>query len=143
MSVGECINLIRVNRMVNGLLDIQDFISQLVSKDQAMVVNESGMDSYAMPAIDQPTLLTFEFFHSRITHKHDPLMLPEDGDFSSDLRVISVRSFFCLPEIRPQVTYLPHRLDVKILCKICAITRLFGCVIDAFSKCLRGHWSYI
>lgn len=81
-----------MNRIVNGLLDIQDLISQCDSKDQAMVVNESGMDSYAIPATDKPSILTFEFFHSKNTLERDPLMLPERGDLSSDLRIVSVCS---------------------------------------------------
>lgn len=128
MSIGECINLIRVNHIVNGLLDIQDFISNWDSKDRAMVVNESGMDSYAVPATDQPSALTFEFFHSRNPRKRDPLMLPEHGNLSSSLRVMSVCSLLSLAplNIRSRPTFLPHRWNVKIPCKVYRIIKHFG-----------------
>ena len=123
MSVGDCINLIRVNREVNGLLDIQDFISQ--GENQAMVVNESGTDSYAIPATDQPSVLTFGFFHSKNPHKRDPLLLPECGDVSSDLRIVSV-CYLQLDIISSQLTFLFHRPGVKIVYKVYVTMKHFG-----------------
>jgi hypothetical protein len=122
MSVGECINLIRVNREVNGLLDIENFISQ--GENQAMVVSESGMDSYAIPATDQPSVLTFEFFHSKNPHKRDPLLLPECGDVSSDLRIVSV--CYLQLDISSQLTFLFHRPGVRIPYKVYGTIKRFG-----------------
>lgn len=87
ISVMDGMNLIRVNHIINGVLSTQQFISRWDSEDQAMTVNESGMSSCAIAATDQPSVLIFEFFHSKNKLKRDPLMLSEHGLLSTNLRV--------------------------------------------------------
>jgi hypothetical protein len=128
MSVGDCINLIQVNRVVNGLLDTQEFIRKWTWQNQAMLVNESGgLDSYAIPPTGQPSVMTFEFFHSKDRRKRDPLKLPQRGELSTDLRIISVCSF--RSDTRSQLTFVSYRLDVRIPCKVYVTIKLFGYII--------------
>jgi len=104
-----------MNHVANGLLNTQDFISQWDSKDQAMtVVIESGMNSCAIPATDQPSILIFEFFHSKNKRRRDPLKLPQRGDLSSSLRIASVGLILVPANFCDRLTFLAYRWSVKI-----------------------------
>jgi hypothetical protein len=100
-----------LNHFVNGLLNTLDFISRWDSKDQAMTVIESGMNSYALPATDQPTVLIFEFFHSKNKRRREPLTLPERGDLNSNLRIASVRPLALLVFL----CFLGHQITADTL----------------------------
>lgn len=90
ISVGQCLNLVRVRHEVQGTLESADFISSWESVDQPMAVDGSGANSYAMQAIDEATVVVLEFFHSRNTRRRDPLGLSGKGDVSDNLRISSV-----------------------------------------------------
>jgi hypothetical protein len=66
------------------------FVSPWESSDQAMVIKDKNMCSYDIPAIDQPSAVVFEFFHSKNRHRRDPVLLPVKRDLSTDLRIASV-----------------------------------------------------
>jgi len=89
LSFGQCLNLVRVHRNVKGVLESQEFISPWQSIDQPMVLDSNGANSCAMQALDEATVLVFEFFHSRNQRRRDPLSLPGKGDMSTSLRVSS------------------------------------------------------
>lgn len=58
-----------------------------------MTLSSSGMDSYAIQAIDEPAVVVLKFFHSKDIDQHDPRRLPSQQDLSTNLRINSVCSF--------------------------------------------------
>lgn len=89
VSVGKCLNLIRINREVQGILEVQSLISSWESVNQAMVLDGSGANSCAMQAVDEATVVVLEFFHSKNTRRRDPLGLPGKRDISTNLSTSS------------------------------------------------------
>ncbi|KAH8834497.1 hypothetical protein DL96DRAFT_1580767 [Flagelloscypha sp. PMI_526] len=87
ISFGECLNLIRINRVVNRVMEKQSFISGWDTTEQPMVIHENGMNAYAAPAHAEPSVFVFEFFHSKNKRTRDPLSLAERGDHSLNLRI--------------------------------------------------------
>lgn len=88
VSFGQCLNLVRIQQKVQGILETGDFLSPWESVDQPMAIN--GSDSYAIQAVDYATVVVLEFFHSRNTRRRNPLGLPGKGDVSDNLRISSV-----------------------------------------------------
>jgi hypothetical protein len=82
--------------VVGGALESQDFISTWNTIDKAMVIDTNGTNSLAMPATDEPSVLVFEFFHSRNTRRRDAFALPGKGKISTNFRITSV-FFFPIP----------------------------------------------
>jgi hypothetical protein len=74
-------------------VETEDFISTWDSIDEAMILSDSGMNSYAIPAIDEPAVVVLKFFHSKDISQHDPRRLPGQKDLSTNLRINSVCSF--------------------------------------------------
>ena len=66
------------------------FVSTWESSDQPMVIRDKNVCSYDIPAIDQPSAVVFEFFHSKNKYRRDPILLPAKKDLSTDLRISSV-----------------------------------------------------
>ena len=93
VSFGQCLNLVRIQRKVQGVLELADLISPWESINQAMVVTGGEANSYAIQAVDEPTVVLLDFFHSRNTRRRDPLGLPGKGDTSDNLRVSTVCRF--------------------------------------------------
>jgi len=89
ISVGECINLVRVTRMVRGVLEIQELVSSWDSINQAMAVRDSGTMSLAIQAVENPVVVVVECFHSGDKRKDDPVLLPARNDLNSKLRVVT------------------------------------------------------
>lgn len=93
VSVGQCLNLVRVQHQVQGILESSEFIGPRELVDQPMLVDGSGANSYTIQTVDEATVLVLEFFHSRNIHRRDPLDLPGEGDVSRNLQVSSVCLF--------------------------------------------------
>jgi len=89
-------SLIRVHHSVNGLLTTREFVTQGHGQQYpggglgTMIVHETGMNSHAILAEDSHAVMTFEFFNSSDPTALDPVHLPEHGNQSSDVRVVSV-----------------------------------------------------
>ena len=76
--------------IVDKVVEKHAFVSPWESSDQAMVIKDKNMCSYDIPAIDQPSAVVFEFFHSKNRRRRDPILLPVKKDLSTDLRIASV-----------------------------------------------------
>ena len=91
VTAGSCMNLIRINRIVQGALESQDFVSTWGAEDRAMALNGRDTKSYSLPAADEAIVILLEFFHSRNTQRKDPLGLPGRKNLSENLRITTVR----------------------------------------------------
>lgn len=89
VSVGKCLNLVRIHREVQGILEVQSFISSWDSVNEAMVLDTSGANSCVMQAVDEATVVVLELFHTKNTHRRNPLSLPAKQDVSSNLWITS------------------------------------------------------
>lgn len=76
--------------IVDKVVEKHAFVSPWESSDQAMVIKDKNMCSYDIPAIDQPSAVVFEFFHSKNRRRRDPILLPVKKDLSTDLRIASM-----------------------------------------------------
>lgn len=65
VSVGKCLNLVRIHREVQGILEVQSFISSWDSVNEAMVLDTSGANSCVMQAVDEATVVVLELFHTK------------------------------------------------------------------------------
>ncbi|EDR12193.1 uncharacterized protein LACBIDRAFT_323284 [Laccaria bicolor S238N-H82] len=90
VSVGKCLNLVRIHREVQGILEVQSFISSWDSVNEAMVLDTSGANSCVMQAVDEATVVVLELFHTKNTHRRNPLSLPAKQDVSSNLWITSI-----------------------------------------------------
>ncbi|KAF8806823.1 hypothetical protein BYT27DRAFT_7256829 [Phlegmacium glaucopus] len=96
VSYGDWVNLIRVRRVVDGVLEMQDFISARDSIDKAMTLDGSNSDSLALLSAEDAYVLIIEVFHSKNVERRDPQKLPISKDLSTDLCVITVSSIFAI-----------------------------------------------
>jgi hypothetical protein len=92
VSFGECLNLIRINRIVNGVMEKQAFTGCWDSTEHPMLIHGTGMNAYAVPVNAEPSVFIFEFFHSKNKRRRDPFLLPEREDRSLNLRITTVSS---------------------------------------------------
>jgi hypothetical protein len=93
VSCGNCINLIRVRRVVNGALEKQDFISGWDAVDKAMTIDGSDYDFLALPSTKDAYVLVVEAFHSKNRVRKDPRKLHGFKDLSTNLCIVTVRPF--------------------------------------------------
>ena len=92
VSCGNCVNLVRVRRLVNGALEKEDLVSGWDSIDEAMTVDGSDADSLALPSKEDSYVLVIEAFSSSNRARKDPRKLPKSKHTSTNLRVITVRT---------------------------------------------------
>ncbi|KAI6160606.1 hypothetical protein EDD17DRAFT_1600181 [Pisolithus thermaeus] len=89
ISCGNCVNLIRIRRLVNGALEKQDFVSGWDARDEAMMVDGSDSRSLAFPSAEDAYVFVVETYHSTNRARKDPRRLPGLKDLSTSLRVVT------------------------------------------------------
>ncbi|EDR12657.1 uncharacterized protein LACBIDRAFT_292698 [Laccaria bicolor S238N-H82] len=72
VSCGNCVNLVRVRRVVNEALEKEDLISGWDTIDKAMTVDGSDSDSLALPSAEEAYALVIEAFNSSNRARKDP-----------------------------------------------------------------------
>jgi len=93
--MGHCMNLIRIQRKVRGVLETQDLVSPWETTGVMTVESSSSANSHALHAVsDTSTVLVLEFFHAKNARAaDDPLRLAGKAGFSSTLQVSTVCHF--------------------------------------------------
>ncbi|EDR12180.1 uncharacterized protein LACBIDRAFT_311285 [Laccaria bicolor S238N-H82] len=89
VSCGNCINLVRVRRLVNGALEKEDLISGWDTIDEAMTVAGSDSDALALPSAKDVYVLVIEAFSSSNRARKDPRKLPGSKHSSANLRIVT------------------------------------------------------
>ncbi|KAI6107724.1 hypothetical protein EDD16DRAFT_1831494 [Pisolithus croceorrhizus] len=90
ISCGNCINLVRIRRLVNGALEKQDFVSGWDARDEAMMVDGSDSSSLAFPSAEDAYVFVVETYHSTNRARRDPRKLPGLKELSTSLRVVTM-----------------------------------------------------
>ncbi|KAF4613110.1 hypothetical protein D9613_011187 [Agrocybe pediades] len=92
VSLGQCLNLIRIQRKVRGALEAQDLTSSWEAVGQVMTLDASASaNSHPMHAVsDTATVLVLEFYHAKSNNTvTDPLRLAGKEEFASNLTICS------------------------------------------------------
>lgn len=110
VSCGNCVNLVRIRRVVNGALEKHDLVSFWDTIDKTMVADGSESDALALPCTEDSYVLVVETFHSKNRARKDPRKLPGFKDLSTNLRVITVFFFFPSYITVSWVYMVPRRL---------------------------------
>ncbi|KAF9559785.1 hypothetical protein CPC08DRAFT_637306 [Agrocybe pediades] len=93
VSLGQCLNLIRIQRKVRGALEAQDLTSSWEAVGQVMTLDASASaNSHPMHAVsDTATVLVLEFYHAKSNNTvTDPLRLAGKEEFASNLTTCSI-----------------------------------------------------
>ncbi|KAI6009825.1 hypothetical protein PISMIDRAFT_112884 [Pisolithus microcarpus 441] len=89
ISCGNCVNLVRIRRLVNGALEKQDFVSGWDASNEAMMVDGSDSSSLAFPSTEDAYVFVVETYHSTNRARKDPRELPGLKESSTSLRVVT------------------------------------------------------